>query len=319
MALSYSAISTYQNCPLQYRFQYVEKRPFLPSPALSFGKSLHEALRWFYDVPTPDPYPLEELLGHLEDCWVGEGFSSPEEEAKYYYHARSILGLFYRNNVPEFRMPAALEYRFRIDIGICQLSGVIDRLDKSEDGGFEIIDYKTNRRLPPARRLQEDLQLPIYQIAAEKIWEVTPERVTFYYLLQNHRHSFSITRERIEQALAEIERVSHGIDEEAFAPSKNPLCPWCDYIDACPAWEGIRKPAKKSGSAGPPGLEAGEAVDELLLMEKRVSQMLSRMEALKGTVSSYLDDHGISRVGGSTGVAFLDDDGNLTWQEQNPE
>ena len=55
MKISYSAISSYQTCPLAYKFQYVDRLPTAPSPALSFGQSLHEVLRWFYDVPTEDP------------------------------------------------------------------------------------------------------------------------------------------------------------------------------------------------------------------------------------------------------------------------
>ncbi|MCJ7652108.1 MAG: PD-(D/E)XK nuclease family protein [Actinobacteria bacterium] len=313
MKISYSAVSSYQNCPLQYKFQYVDKIPSLPSPALSFGQSVHEALRWFYDIPTGDPHPLEEFLDYLEECWSGEGYSSNEEEARYFLQARSALELFYRN-LGDFRIPAALERRFVVDLGFCYLSGVIDRLDKDPEGGFEIIDYKTNRRLPPAKKLHEDLQLPIYHIAVEKIWEVSPEKVTFHYLLLNHRHSMTITPERVEGALGDIKRVIECIENEAFDPRKNPLCPWCDYIGICPAWEGEIIPRKTATS---PALDIGEAVDELLLAEKKVSDALSRIEGLKTLISSYLSDHGIERVGGSRGIAFIDEEGSLSWREED--
>ena len=311
MKISYSAISSYQNCPLAYKFQYVDKLPTAPSPALSFGQSLHEVLRWFYDVPTEDPYPLQELIDRLETCWVSEGYSSPEEEARYFLQARSALELFYRN-IGDFRMPAALEHRFLIDLGFCYLSGVIDRLDKDPEAGFEIVDYKTNRRLPPAKRLYNDLQLPIYHIAVERIWEVSPEKVTFHYLLINHRHSMVITPERAEGALAEIRRVVGCIESDAFEPEKNPLCPWCDYIEICPVWEGKAIPQKTTRS---PALEIGEAVDEILLSERKVARSLARIEGLKSVVSSYLEEHGIDKVGGSRGVAFIGEDGSLSWRE----
>ena len=311
MRISYSAISSYQKCPLAYRFQYVDRLPTAPSPALSFGQSLHEALRWFYDVQTADPYSLEELVDRLETCWVSDGYSSPEEETRYFLQARSALGLFYRNLV-DFRIPAALENRFLIDLGFCSLSGVIDRLDKDPEGGFEIIDYKTNRRLPPARRLYEDLQLPIYHVAVEKVWEVSPAKVTFHYLLLNHRHSMSITPERVEEALVQIRNVVDYIDGEAFEPVKNPLCPWCDFIEMCPVWEGKVIPRKTTAS---PALEIGEAIDEILLTEKKVSQALARIEGLKAVISSYLGDQGVDRVGGSRGIAFIDENGFLTWRE----
>jgi len=313
MRLSYSSISAYRNCPLKYRFSYVERRPALPSPALSFGSSVHEALRWFYCSPTAEPPALPDLLDYLEECWVSDGYSGPEEEARYFYQARSTLELFHRNNVAEFSMPLALEEHFVIDLGFCELSGVIDRLHRRPDGSFEIIDYKTNRRLPPARRLHEDLQMPIYQMAAERVWEVSPGEVTFYYLLLNHRFSFHVTRERKDAALAEIESVVSCIDRGLFDPRENPLCPWCDHQEVCPQWEG--RPLKKR-SLEPPAMEVGQAVDELLVSGKRVSDMLGRMEGLKQIVRSYMESRGVDRVAGGRGIASLGPDGDLSWDEE---
>lgn len=314
MKVSYSSISAYQKCPLSYRFQYVDCEPGAPSAALSFGSSLHEALRWFYDLPTPDPYSCERLVDYLDNCWISEGYSSPEEEARYFFQARSTLKLFYRNNISDFRLPAALEQRFRVDLGFCELSGQIDRLDKDPDGGFEIIDYKTNRRLPPANRLYEDLQLPIYHIAARKLWEVSAEKVTFYYLIMNHRHSMSISPERIDSALAEVRSVVSAIESEAFEARRNNLCPWCDYIGVCPEWKGKPAPAKKTRTSAP-GLDIGEAVDELLTASDQVSSKLARIEALKGIIASYIAERGLERVGGARCVAYIDDEGCLAWEE----
>ncbi len=320
MKLSYSEISTYQNCPLQYRFRYVDGKPALPSASLSFGKSLHDALEWLYSSPTLEPPSCDELIEHLEACWLSEGYSSSEEEVRYFYQARSALELYYRNHVlarpEEFRLPAALEYRFRVDLGFCELSGVIDRLDRLPGGGFEVIDYKTNRRLPPARRLAEDLQLPLYQVAAERVWEVEVERVSFHYLLLDHRHSMSVTQERVELALAEVERVARLIEGGQFEPCRNNLCPWCDYLEECPLMAGRVLP-KRSASAGP-ALDIGQAVDELVMTHMQVSQKLTRVEGLKNIVASYMSDKGVSRVGGSRGVAYIDEDGNLTWERFQP-
>lgn len=315
LRLSYSAISTYQTCPLQYRFKYLEKRPALPSPSLSFGQSLHEALRWFYDVPTPDPRPRDELLDYLETCWVSEGYRSPEEEARYFYQARATLEHFYRKNLEDFRVPVALEQGFAIDMGFCELSGVIDRMDKDPSGSFEIIDYKTNRRLPPSRRLYDDLQLPIYHLAAEKLWGISPDRVTFYYLLIDHRHSVPITDEWRERALEQIRRVTAGIERGDLEPRSNPLCPWCDFLDTCPMMDG-KAVARKS--ANPPALEVGQAVDELLSTEEQVARALGRMEGLKNIVGSYLCERGLDRVGGSRGIAFIGEDGELSWRQGEP-
>lgn len=308
MKLSYSAISSYQTCPRQYRYRYVDCLPALPSPALSFGSTLHEALRWFYDVPTPVPRQPAELLEYLDSCWIREGYGSVEEETRYYYQARSVLEMFHRNNARDFRIPVALENYFRIDIGFCELSGQIDRVDRHPEGGFEIIDYKTNRRLPPARKLYDDLQLPIYNLAVERTWEVSPEKVTFYYLLHNHRHTIQVAPEFTERALAEIEKVALAIESEAFEPCRNNLCPWCDYIDVCPLWEGKPKPAKKTSV---PPMDVGQAVDELFEATRRMELIEASTAGLTEIVASYLQKANTPSVGGSKAVASVDESGEI--------
>lgn len=312
MRVSYSAISTYMTCPAQYYYRYVEERPSLPSPALSFGQSIHEALRWFYDRPTCDPPSLDEFLEYLECCWISDGYRSKKEEASYFLQAKSTLELFYRSNLQDFRLPAALEHRFIIDLGFCEISGQIDRLDKDPQGGFEIIDYKTNRRLPPASKLAEDLQLPIYHFAVERIWEVSAEKVTFYFVLLNHKHTISMTRDRINKALSEIEKVVNMISSEKFDPVRNNLCPWCDYIDICPEWIGIGRTGARDST---PDIEIGQAADELLLAEKQVALKLSRIEALKEIISSYMNERGYNAISGSRCYVSFDSDGNLSWKQ----
>jgi RecB family exonuclease len=314
MNLSYSAISTYQKCPLQYRFRYVDGVPSEPSPSLSFGSSIHEALRWFYAVPTPDPSSLEDLLLYLEECWISDGYLDPAEEARYFCQAKSTLELYYRHYAEGFRLPAALEHKFKVDLGFCTLTGVIDRLDKDPDGGFEIIDYKTSRRLPPARRLASDLQLPLYHIATERIWGVSPEKVTFHYLLINHRHSFTVTDERLRHTLSEVERSASLIECGRFESTRNNLCPWCDYLRLCPAWDGKPPPARR---AEPPPLHVGQAVDELIGAHRSVSSALSRVEGLNQIIKSYLDENRLQTVGGSRGVAILDQDGSISLEESH--
>ena len=37
------------------------------------------------------------------------------------------------------------------------LSGIMDRIDKNADGSFEIIDYKTKRKMPGQKEMGNDL------------------------------------------------------------------------------------------------------------------------------------------------------------------
>jgi RecB family exonuclease len=187
MRLSYSSINTYETCPAKYRFQYEDRLPSAPSPALSFGDSLHQALYRFHSRPVPVAPPLPELLEMLDGVWVADGYANVSEEQAYLEHGRQVLERYHRDNAGRYAIPAAMEFRFRIEIEGVQVSGVIDRMDRIPGGGYEIVDYKTNRRLPPQRRVDEDLQLSVYYLAAQQIWGIEPEQLTLYYLLPGQR------------------------------------------------------------------------------------------------------------------------------------
>ena len=224
--LSYTSIHTYEQCPLQYRYRYVDRLEWEAKPALSFGESLHEALEWFYSVKTPHPPELDSLLAKLKEVWVSEGYEDEAEEQRYLEHAHEVLTTFFTANVAKFRMPVAVEQRFELDQGEFVLTGKIDRMDRHADGAYEILDYKTNRKLPPRERLAADLQLPIYQHAAYSIWGVTPGKLTLYYLLPNQKFS---TRpwgeERIEGMLERLRDVARSIRSGAFDPTPTTSAP----------------------------------------------------------------------------------------------
>jgi RecB family exonuclease len=233
--LSYSAASAYEKCPLSYRFQYVDGLEIEPSPYLSFGRSMHSALEWLYGRGVPEPPALEELLAYLDSCWTSEGFGSPEEEDSFLRHGREILTKFYQTNLGDFRLPVAVEERFEMEMDGYVLAGVIDRVDRNPDGSYEIIDYKTNRRLPELNRLREDLQLPIYQMACRETWGISPSKLTFYYLVANQRYT---TRPLDEGGLSRVrerlDRIAGCIVAGEFPPTPNRLCPWCSFEDICP-------------------------------------------------------------------------------------
>lgn len=305
LRLSYSAVSTYQNCPLKYKYHYIEKLPTKPSPALSFGSSVHEALHWFYDRPTPPAPSAEELVRQLERCWDRKGYKSKEEETRYFYQAKKALESFHEKFAGNFRIPMALEHKFLIDVGVCRLSGIIDRVDRSEDGRFEIIDYKTNRKIPALKYLKKDLQLPIYHIASKKVWGVTPEKVSFYYILHDHKVTYAVTDKWEDDTFAAIGEVVAGIKAGRFEPRKNPLCPWCDYKDICQV-VGERDDVEvvSVGESVQP-LSVSEAVDELARIRKSISQMSDRSDVLEARLLKYLRDKGDDRIEGRNHVLFL--------------
>ncbi|MBN2026239.1 MAG: PD-(D/E)XK nuclease family protein [Actinobacteria bacterium] len=285
LRLSYSAISAYEKCPLSYRFQYVDGLEVEPTPYLSFGRSLHAALEWFYGREIPEPPTLESLLEYLDTCWESEGYASIDEERSYLNNAREVLTHYYYTNLEGFRLPMAVEERFEIDMHDFVLSGVIDRVDCHPDGTYEILDYKTSRRLPEIGRLREDLQLPIYQLACGEVWGIIPSKLTFYYLIPNKRYT---TRSLDKKALSRVKermlRVAESISCSDFPATPNRLCPWCSFEDVCP--ERISAP------------EAGE---KYMIRRRALLKRKGKLEEAIARLEEEMREEGISIVDGDEG------------------
>jgi putative RecB family exonuclease len=299
MKLSYSSISTYELCPLKWRFQYEERLPTSTSPALAFGDSLHRALHRFHDRPVPVPPSLGELHEMLDDEWVSEGYRDPGEEETYRAHGRQVLADYHRENAPSFRIPAALEHRFTIEIEGAQISGVIDRMDRIPGGGYEIIDYKTSRRLPPRERVDADLQLSVYYLAAREIWGIEPERLTLYFLLPGERMTTVRTARDADELRRRIATVAERIAAGKFEPRPNPLCDWCDFQARCPVF---RHKYERMGGDPAPNMSA--LVDEWITLKRESFERWRRLDELAALVNAFAEEHGYRRLYGTDGSAI---------------
>jgi RecB family exonuclease len=298
MRLSYSSIDTYETCPAKFKFAYEDRLPRHPSPALSFGDSLHRALQCFHNRPVPVPPAREELLEMLDAVWVSDGYRDASEERTYRDHARQVLVQYHVENAEQYRIPVALEFRFTIEIEGVQVNGMIDRMDRLPGGGYEIIDYKTNRRLPPLSRVERDLQLSIYHLAAREVWGIDPERLTLYYLLPGQRMTTSRTPADVDELRARIATVAERIGAGKFEPRENPLCDWCDYQALCPIFR-----HRFEREDGDPTPRMTELVDEWIGLKRQGREVYRRIDELVALINAFCEEHGYRRLYGSDGAA----------------
>jgi putative RecB family exonuclease len=298
MRLSYSSINTYETCPAKFKFQYEDGLPSAPSAALSFGDSLHQALHRFHSRPVPVAPELPELLEMLDAVWVPGGYRDESEERTYHDHGRQVLAQYHRENADAYRIPAALEHRFTIEVEGVSLSGVIDRMDRIPGGGYEIIDYKTNRRLPPQQRIDGDLQLSIYHLAAREVWGIEPERLTLYYLLPGQRMSTTRTARDVDDLRRRIGTVAERVAAGKFEPRQNPLCDWCEFQHLCPLFR--HRVEKQQGDPAP---RMTAIVDEWISLKRRGRETYRRIDELAGPINAFAEEHGYRRLFGTDGAA----------------
>ncbi len=262
---SHSRLGCFEKCPRQFHYRYVERRPApFESIEAFLGKQVHEILERLYrfvaDGRVP---PLAAVLRRFQQHWderfdgVRIRIARAEEDASRYRAAgERCLAHFYRRHYPfdaDETLGIEEHVSFSLDArGAYRVQGIIDRLVRARDGALEIHDYKTARRTPSQRVLDEDRQLALYELGVrERHPEAREVRLVWHYLQAGELRSSTRTPEQLDQlragTMALIDRIE---TETAFAPRPSALCAWCEYNDVCPA------SAARSRAEAPPPVRA---------------------------------------------------------------
>jgi putative RecB family exonuclease len=299
--LSYTQISLYRSCPLSYKLQYIDGLKSKDKWYFSFGTTLHTCVERFFKVNTPPPPSLEELLRFYEKNWKSGGYESAEDEKKYQDFGKEILSRFWAIHCSDFHIPIALERSFLLDIEGVKLRGFMDRVDKLDSGGLAVIDYKTNKDLFTADYLEDDLQLTIYQMAAEHMWRLPVERLTLYHLRSNTACSCPPRGPaQIEQTRQLVLKVAEGIARGDFPAAENEFCP-CDFPEHCPYYRHLYLTGapQPTGQAPLPGFAAADAVERYASQQALIKEMQAELEETRQMIVEFCQDQGLNRVFGS--------------------
>jgi putative RecB family exonuclease len=247
---SHSRLEAYNNCPRQYKLQYLDKIEIEETESVEafLGGRVHETLEKLYkDVQMTRLPSLEEVLAHYEKIW-DENWHEGVHIVKADYTAedyrelgRKCLTEYYRRHHPfDSSKIIALEQLVSFPLDDEEkywIRGVIDRLAQAPDGTYEIHDYKTSGRLRTQEEADKDRQLAIYHLAIERMWpDVKNVDLVWHYLvfgkeLRSRRTPAELKtlKQEILSAIGTIER------DTEFRPHEGPLCDWCSYPDYCPA------------------------------------------------------------------------------------
>jgi RecB family exonuclease len=277
--------------------QYIDGLEPKEKGYFSFGTTMHTCAEYFFKVKVPPPPSLEELLQYYQKNWLAEGYESAEEEASYKAYGRELLTRFWEIHSPDFRMPIALEWMFYIDIEGVKLRGYIDRVDKLDSGGLNIVDYKTDKRLFTRDDLARNLQLTLYQLAAEQSWFLPVERLTLYHFRSNTPCSCGPrSAAQLEEARRLVLEVAEGIAAERFPAIEGERCP-CDFAEHCPYYRQQTMPEPKEPDILN-GMPVAEAVERYVSLQGEIKGLELELKELKDMIVAYCQAEGLNRVFG---------------------
>jgi putative RecB family exonuclease len=329
--LSYSSYHTYQECPLRWKFLYVDRLPETPRGYFTFGRVVHTVLEemvrplvtptarrvkegdaqrtldeWHPTGTTRPPeltLTREEMLALYDRSWSSDGYTSPEEESRYRTLGRDLLLRYYARLVHERPHPVSVEEHLEARWDGIPIHGYIDRIDRTPEGGLEVVDYKTSRELSGEDARQSD-QLSIYQVLVESNYTEPVEGLTLYHLRSLTAHRVPPRPRTALRALHDrLGTVQDGIRAEAFEPTPGRQCSRCDFQSRCPEFRAV-----------PPSddqrlRDLVDQFEKLRHDERRVEEELRRTaEELHRAAEGF----GVHRIPGTRSVAIRKRE--ETWQ-----
>jgi putative RecB family exonuclease len=244
---SHSKISTFEQCPLKYKFRYIDKIiPEIKETIECFlGKKVHETLEWVYKIAWERDLEIDDLVEHFAINWkkdLSDDIAIVKEEfnSEYYFNKgiRFLVDYFLKHQ--PFR-DNTIETEKRIFVNLDSLGnykvvGFIDRLVHHKDSNiFEIHDYKTTSSLKTQEELDNDRQLALYSIGIRNSFDkVDDVHLVWHFLDFNQQKISKRTHEQLEILKKQIIELIDKIENtKEFLANPGCLCNWCEFKNQC--------------------------------------------------------------------------------------
>lgn len=253
--LSYSRVTTFEQCPRRYRYRYLDGvQEGFDSVEAFMGRQVHSTIEWLYEERESERSPrADEAVAKYCEIWDREMASArrPIRVIKdgtplegYRRSGADMVSRFHRSRfVSDKLTTVANERHFCVTLGgRFEFQGYIDRLARDARGTLHIIDYKTGRRAAQGFSGREAEQVEAYAVAMlTELDDVEEVELVLEYVRTGDRVRRRVSRiERDELERRLLARIDAVVSSTIFPPNPGVLCRWCGFNDVCDAVVGQR-------------------------------------------------------------------------------
>lgn len=252
-SLSPSRLADFQTCPRRYQHASIERIPQPASYATAKGRFLHYLFEQLFNLPAPER-TIEVLRGFVGAA--GEAILTEDVRAdialddalmtKLLRETEDIIARYFEMEDPTTVHSEGVELRLGVDVNGTPLYGILDRLDRDEDGNLTIVDYKTGSLPNRNYDSQTFANTELYAALCEAKLGERPTSIRLLYVAHataiERDVSEVVTRARADAATNAWSRITRYYDDGDFpaTPSRN-ACRFCSFKDLCRA-EGVPVP-----------------------------------------------------------------------------
>lgn len=316
MRISHSAMETFKQCPYKYKLNQIDKIPEPKSEESVFGSYLHYILQWFFEN-NYNKISLKDLLSYYEKHWPEikyfDNKTQKEKPMSNFFFEEGIMMLknFYQKNGHKDVTIISLEAPFEISLTdqndqIHIVSGIIDRIQKT-DTRYEVMDYKTGKRLPTQTKVDQNNQLSIYALAFLDKWpdiKIKDLDLSLYFLKFGEILKTKRTKEDLEETKDKILKIIKDIQKEkSFCPKPTVLCGWCGYKNICPVFKHYQpKPEIEKDE-----MNIKNLMDKYFTLHQKRQNLEKEIEQIKAKVDDYLVNKNLYKIESNEGCFELND------------
>lgn len=246
--VSPSSISTFQQCPLRYRYGRIDKVPEPETAAQGIGTLAHEVLELLFADPAEErtlARAREILLERWDAEWNERAAAlrlSDYERHMFRWQVWNCIENYFALENPALVTLNGTEARLEATIAGVPVLGILDRWNVDADGNVIISDYKTGKVSRKPYDAEKKLQLMVYADLHEATNDGAVKTAELIYLKGKGtrvKYSFSEEeREATRQVLVDTwQQIQESCESGVFEARKTRLCDWCSFKGMCPAWE----------------------------------------------------------------------------------
>jgi CRISPR/Cas system-associated exonuclease Cas4 (RecB family) len=185
-------------------------------------------------APVESSLTEEKLLAIWHGSFIFDTYPTRFEADFARKQGEELMRQFFRwwSGVP--RKVLAVEKGFAVAVDGMEVMGRLDRIEEVE-GGVEVVDYKT---VAPCSQEEADadLQLSLYALAAEQLFEKPCRKLLFLFLSEDGvtERMTSRSPSQLRDARTQLRLIRERVEAKDFRPTPSAsVCKRCPYRGIC--------------------------------------------------------------------------------------